>query len=465
MTRKPRWEDDLLTWREHVPEPAPPDPPAAGSTTSAAAPPPTPPIWWPDDPVRPPAAARPAVPPPAASPAPSVRHMWWPDDLEHPDIGSFGVPTLLPQPYRVYRCLKEMGWPVARELASPLYFDRGKLPLMEPAVRASLPSLLPDVPRLGRLLREMGWPRPQGYSRPAVPWAPPEPFGPPKPDAALLHRRIPTVTARLVAGHLRWLAQALIVRGTDAAPLDHGELSAVLGMLGPAQILAVADALLARLTPRLQHRLHEEVPALHRRRSVHSGGWVLAHHERDRDLYTCQKLLKARQERWGPGYELALGVSRQPDGAQRLTPDCAPRLLELAECVEAVAGLPPEPARPRVRGNRSLMVIVNVIADHIQWRGDALHEVLLTGQLTEVHIDLLQRTVTPDPAPHRSMPWVQRLADWLQEPHIHRDHGWHIAQAHLRRAPGSPTDLLLQVTLETWQGARHAQQERRFRPW
>lgn len=109
--------------------------------------------------------------------------------------------------------------------------------------------------------------------------------------------------------------------------------------------------------------------------------------------------------------------------------------------------------------------MANVIADHVEGSGVALHEVLLTGQLTEVHIDLLQRTVTPDPAPHRSQYWLGVLADWLQEPHIHRDHGWHIAQTHLRRAPGSPTDLLLQVTLETWQGARHAQHERRFRPW
>jgi hypothetical protein len=116
-------------------------------------------------------------------------------------------------------------------------------------------------------------------------------------------------------------------------PLSHAELTAVLGMLGPAQVPAVAQALLARLQPRVAHRLLEQVPGHQRRRSVHSSGMVLHHHARDRELYAFQRLMQAvgalRQAGWLP-YELAHGVSRQPDGGYRLTLDAAPRLLELA---------------------------------------------------------------------------------------------------------------------------------------
>jgi hypothetical protein len=109
-----------------------------------------------------------------------------------------------------------------------------------------------------------------------------------------------------------------------------------------------------------------------------------------------------------------------------------------------------------------LLALADVIADHTEGSGVALHEALLAGQMAEVHIDLLQCTVTPDPAPHRSMPWVGRLAGMLQDPGRDRGLGWHIAWARLRRAPGSSTELLLRVTLETWQGAWHAWRERRF---
>lgn len=383
MTRKPRWEDDLLTWREHVPEPAPapaaPDPSATGSTTSAAAPPPTPPIWWPDDPVRPPAAVRLAVPA-VVSPPPA--------------------PAVPPTP-------------------SPCWTGK-----------------------------------------------PLEPFGPPKPDAGLLRTRIPTAIARTAASHLRWLAQALARRGAHAPHMDHGELIAAMAGLSGWQARALTDCWRARLAVRVHSRVDEQVPGRFFRRSVHRSCAALADLEQDNDLYAYQRSgPRDSDPEWGYTVHMTNWASRQPDGGARLTVDCIPRLLELAESVEEAAGLPPQPACAKPRRRGWVLGVTDVIADHTEGSGVALHEALLAGQLAEVHIDLLQGTVTPDPAPHRSMPWVLRLTDWLQQPRIHRDHGWHIAQAHLRRAPGSPTDLLLQVTLETWQGARHAQQERRFRPW
>lgn len=336
---------------------------------------------------------------------------------------------------------------------------------MDAAVRESLPSLLPNPVLVGRLLREIGWPLPSPHSRPAVPWTPPEPFGPPRPDAQILAGRIPTGTARQVAGHLRWLAQALEERSAHGLALSHNPLRSVLHMLSPAQQLRVADAWAARLRSRLAHRLHEPVPAKMRRRHAHSSGPVLRHYERDRELYTLLRMQSRPDWPWLPALEMQHGISLQPDGAYRLTPDCAPRLLELAACVEEVADLPPQPPRPKVRPRGVLYDMAHLVADRVQGYGVALHEALLRDEMAEVHIDLLQGTVTPDPAPHRSSPWMRDLAEFVRRPALHASRGWHIAQADLRRAPGSAHALLLRITLETWRDAWHVELEQRFTPF
>jgi hypothetical protein len=145
---------------------------------------------------------------------PTTDIWWWPDDPLLPRVESPARASLLPDPACIERCLAQIGWPaVGSDWLYPLYTARGGLPFMSEAEREALPGLLPNAARLGLLLRGIGWPRPEGYSRPAVPWTPPPPCGPPRPDAAVLARRIPTGTARVVAGHLRWLARALTVRG------------------------------------------------------------------------------------------------------------------------------------------------------------------------------------------------------------------------------------------------------------
>lgn len=273
------------------------------------------------------------------------------------------------------------------------------------------------------------------------------------------------------ARHLRWLARRVIEREAECAavqraapPMRYCEvLSALVPFKSDARALTERWQAWARAE--LGERVQSPAPAAHsRRRHQHGTRCVLADLAHDRTLAFWHDLLDRDARRRGGRFcirQLAEWTVLQPDGALRITPDCAPRLLTLAECAEAAAGLPEQPAQWQGKPQGPLLGVAHTLGDHVRLRADALIHDLLSGSATGFLIDWRQGSVTPPHDPQRWQTWVrdaQRLS--TQHPAIRRA-GLQLCCATLQAS--GPDSVLLRISLETYLDARHLEWQTAWR--
>lgn len=264
------------------------------------------------------------------------------------------------------------------------------------------------------------------------------------------------------ARHLRWLARRVSEREAECAaelcaapPMRYCDVLYAL-VLFKNNARALANHWQAWAADSLGPRMQAPEPCSHtRRRHQHGTRIVMADLAHDRTLLIWHQLCLNAHE---PAdrrriRQLAEWVAMQPDGALRITPECVPRLLTLAACAEAAAGLPEQPAQWQGKPQGPLLNLAHVLGEHVHYRADALLHALRNDAASGFTINLRLGQVTPEHDPKRWRYWVGEAQAIAQRHPAARHAGWRQCTATLHTL--SDSRAALHITLETHLDARH----------